>query len=68
MIRFEYPEQVYDFIRNPRDAWTLPMVEHFIEEAGLDDGDDFDVTELNEWLETELEVLEEGFNDWLDTE
>ena len=67
-MKFRYPEQVYNFISNPTDAWTAPMVEAYVEDAGLESGEDFDVEELNEWLEKELTSLQEGFEKYLDHE
>ena len=67
-MKFRYPEQVYNFISNPTDAWTAPMVEAYVEDAGLDVGEDFDVEELNEWLAIELKSIEEGYVNYLDNE
>ena len=65
-MKFRYPEQVYNFINNPTDAWTAPMVEAYVEDAGLESGEDFDVEELNEWLAIELKSIEEGYGNYLD--
>ena len=67
-MKFRYPEQVYNFINNPTDAWTAPMVEAYVEDAGLEVGEDFDVEELNEWLAIELKSIEEGYGNYLDNE
>ncbi len=67
-MKFRYPEQVYNFISNPTDAWTAPMVEAYVEDAGLEVGEDFDVEELNEWLAIELKSIEEGYVNYLDNE
>ena len=67
-MKFRYPEQVYNFINNPTDAWTAPMVEAYVEDAGLEVGEDFDVEELNEWLAIELRSIEEGYGNYLDNE
>ena len=67
-MKFRYPEQVYNFISNPTDAWTAPMVEAYVEDAGLEVGEDFDVEELNEWLAIELRSIEEGYGNYLDNE
>ena len=67
-MKFRYPEQVYNFISNPTDAWTAPMVEAYVEDAGLEVGEDFDVEELNEWLAIELKSIEEGYGNYLDNE
>ena len=67
-MKFRYPEQVYNFISNPTDAWTAPMVEAYVEDAGLESGEDFDVEELNEWLAIELKSIEEGYGNYLDNE
>ena len=67
-MKFRYPEQVYNFISNPTDAWTAPMVEAYVEDAGLELGEDFDVEELNEWLAIELKSIEEGYGNYLDNE
>ena len=67
-MKFRYPEQVYNFINNPTDAWTAPMVEAYVEDAGLESGEDFDVEELNEWLAIELKSIEEGYGNYLDNE
>ena len=65
-MRFENSEEVYKFMNNPNDAWSQPMVENYIDEVGLALDEEFDVEELNEWLEKELTSLQEGFEKYLD--
>jgi hypothetical protein len=55
-------------MNNPNDAWSQPMVENYIDEVGLALDEEFDVEELNEWLEKELTSLQEGFEKYLDNE
>ena len=64
--RFIDSDEVYNFMNNPNDAWIYPMVESYIDQTGLDLDDEFDVTELNEWLEDELSIIQDGFNNYLD--
>ena len=67
-MKFRYPEQVYNFINNPTDAWTAPMVEAYVEDAGLEEGEEFDVEELNDWIVLELRSIKEGYEKYLDHE
>ena len=67
-MRFENSEEVYKFMNNPNDAWAPPMVENYIDEVGLALDEEFDVEELNEWVEKELTSLQEGFEKYLDNE
>ena len=64
--RFIDSDEVYNFMNNHNDAWIYPMVESYIDQAGLDLDEEFDVTELNEWLEDELSIIQDGFNNYLD--
>ena len=64
--RFIDSDEVYNFMNNPNDAWIYPMGESYIDQAGLDLDEEFDVTELNEWLEDELSIIQDGFNNYLD--
>ena len=64
--RFIDSDEVYNFMDNPNDAWIYPMVESYIDQAGLALDEEFDVTELNEWLEDELSIIQDGFNNYLD--
>jgi len=66
-IKFKYPEEVYNYIATYSDAWSAPMVENYIELAGLEEGEEFDVTELNQWLEEELMSIQEGYEEYLDS-
>ena len=67
-INFKYPEEVYEYVNNFKDAWTNPMIESYLEGADLEEGDDFDTTELNEWLEEELYSIQQGYEEFLDEE
>jgi|TARA_R100001443_G_scaffold10317_1_gene19870 hypothetical protein len=67
-MKFRYPEQVYNFISNPTDAWTAPMVEAYVEDAGLEWGEEFDIDELNEWIALEQQSIKEGYEKYLDNE
>ena len=67
-INFKYPEEVYEYVNNFNDGWTNPMIESYLEGAGLEEGDDFDITELNEWLEEELYSIQQGYEEFLDEE
>ena len=44
------------------------MIESYLEGAGLEEGEDFDTTELNEWLEEELYSIQQGYEEFLDEE
>ena len=67
-INFKYPEEVYEYVNNFNDAWAIPMIESYLEGAALEEGDDFDTTELNEWLEEELHSIQQGYEEFLDGE
>ena len=67
-INFKYPEEVYEYVNNFNDAWANPMIESYLEGAGLEEGDDFDIAELNEWLEEELYSIQQGYEEFLDEE
>ena len=65
-ITFRYSEEVYNFIDRNADAWAMPMVENYVEMAGLTSGEEFDVTELNRWLDDELASIKNGYEEFLD--
>ena len=67
-INFRYSEEVYNFIDRNADAWTMPMVENYVEMAGLTFGEEFDVAELNQWLQDELHSIETGYKEFLDND
>jgi hypothetical protein len=66
-INFKYPEEVYNYITTHSDAWSAPMVENYIEMAGLEEGEEFDITELNQWIAEELASLQEGYEEYIDS-
>ena len=67
-ITFKYPEEVYEYVNNFKDGWTNPIIESYLELAGLEEGDDFDIAELNEWLEEELYSIQQGYEEFRDGE
>ena len=64
---FKNKEDVEKFLDVPGDAWFTQMVEEYmilIRAGELDYGDEFDVEELNGWIEHELESLTDGYEGW----
>ena len=65
-IKFRNSEDVYQFLRHGGDAWGMPIIEDFV--GMCDPEEDLDVTELNQWLETEYRSLTKGYEDFLDND
>ena len=64
---FNTYEDVQRFLRNGGDAWYYTMVEEYMDMiAGDLSVEEFDIEELNGWIENELCVLHEGYEDYVD--
>ena len=64
---FNTYEDVQRFLRNGGDAWYYTMVEEYMDMiAGDLSVEEFDIEELNGWIENELNVLHEGYEDYVD--
>ena len=62
-IKFQTKEDVYQFLHQGGDAWSMPLVEEYV---GMCDPDELDLYELNQWLETERHSLEIGYEEFVD--
>ena len=64
---FDNYEDVQKFLRNGGDAWYYQMVEEYMDMiAGDLSVEEFDVDELNGWIENELNSLQKGYEDYAD--
>ena len=65
---FDNYEDVMKFLRTGGDAWYYDMVEEYMDMIAGDIilDEEFDVEELNGWIENELNVLHEGYEDYVD--
>ena len=65
---FDNYEDVIKFLRTGGDAWYYNMVEEYMDMIAGDIilDEEFDVEELNGWIENELNVLHEGYEDYVD--
>jgi hypothetical protein len=64
---FDNYEDVKKFLRTGGDAWYYNMVEEYMDMiAGGLSVEEFDADELNGWIENELNVLHEGYEDYVD--
>ena len=64
---FNTYEDVQRFLRNGGDAWYYTMVEEYMDMiAGDLSVEEFDIEELNGWIENELNSVHEGYEDYVD--
>ena len=65
---FDNYQDVIKFLRTGGDAWYYNMVEEYMDMIAGDIilDEEFDVEELNGWIENELNVLHEGYEDYVD--
>tara|TARA_X000001388_G_scaffold44141_1_gene31269 strand:+ start:446 stop:664 length:219 start_codon:yes stop_codon:yes gene_type:complete len=65
---FDNYQDVIKFLRTGEDAWYYNMVEEYMDMIAGDIilDEEFDVEELNGWIENELNVLHEGYEDYVD--
>ena len=64
---FDNYEDVQKFLRNGGDAWYYQMVEEYMDMiAGDLSVEEFDIDELNGWIENELNSLQKGYEDYVD--
>jgi len=60
-------EDVKRFLQNGGDAWYYQMVEEYMDMiAGDLSVEEFDIDELNGWIENELNSLQKGYEDYAD--
>ena len=66
---FDNYEDVMKFLRTGGDAWYYSMVEEYMDMIAGDIilDEEFDVEELNGWIENELNVLHEGYENYVDS-
>ena len=65
---FDNYEDVMKFLRAGGDAWYYSMVEEYMDMiAGDLSIEEFDIEELNGWIENELNVLHEGYENYVDS-
>ena len=65
---FDNYQDVVKFLRTGGDAWYYSMVEEYMDMIAGDIilDEEFDIQELNGWIENELNVLHEGYEDYVD--
>ena len=64
---FDNYEDVMKFLRTGTDAWYYNMVEEYMDMiAGDLSVEEFDIEELNGWIENELNSLQKGYEDYVD--
>tara|TARA_R100000081_G_scaffold73889_1_gene40397 strand:+ start:218 stop:433 length:216 start_codon:yes stop_codon:yes gene_type:complete len=64
---FNNYEDVQRFLHNGGDAWYYTMVEEYMDMiAGDLSVEEFDIDELNGWIENELNSLQKGYEDYVD--
>ena len=65
---FDNYQDVIKFLRTGGDAWYYNMVEEYMDMIAGDIilDEEFDIEELNGWIENELNVLHEGYEDFVD--
>ena len=65
--RFNSFEDVKRVLHNGGDAWYYQMVEEYMDMiAGDLSVEEFDIDELNGWIENELNSLQKGYEDYAD--
>ena len=66
---FNSYEDVQRFLRNGGDAWYYTMVEEYMDMiAGDLSVEEFDIEELNGWIENELTSVQRGYEDYVDNQ
>ena len=66
---FDTYEDVQRFLRNGGDAWYYTMVEEYMDMiAGDLSVEEFDIEELNGWIENELTSVQRGYEDYVDNQ
>ena len=66
---FNTYEDVQRFLRNGGDAWYYTMVEEYMDMiAGDLSVEEFDIEELNGWIENELTSVQRGYEDYVDNQ
>ena len=67
---FNTYEDVQRFLRNGGDAWYYNMVEEYMDMIAGDIilDEEFDVEELNGWIENELTSVQRGYEDYVDNQ
>ena len=64
---FNTYEDVQRFLRNGGDAWYYTMVEEYMDMiAGDLSVEEFDIEELNGWIENELTSVQRGYEYYVD--
>lgn len=64
---FEDYEDVKKFLHTGGDAWYYSMVEEYMDMiAGDLSVEEFDIEELNGWIENELNSVQEGYENYVD--
>tara|TARA_R100000742_G_C4185244_1_gene19075 strand:+ start:153 stop:368 length:216 start_codon:yes stop_codon:yes gene_type:complete len=64
---FNTYEDVKKFLYTGGDAWYYSMVEEYMDMiAGDLSVEEFDIEELNGWIENELTSLQEGYENYVD--
>ena len=66
---FDNYQDVIKFLRTGGDAWYYNMVEEYMDMIAGDIilDEEFDIEELNGWIENELNVLHEGYENYVDS-
>ena len=60
-------DDVKKFLHTGGDAWYYSMVEEYMDMiAGDLSVEEFDIEELNGWIENELNSVHEGYEDYVD--
>jgi hypothetical protein len=67
---FDTYGDVKKFLRTGGDAWYYNMVEEYMDMIAGDVilDEEFDVEELNGWIENELNSVQEGYEDYVDSQ
>ena len=67
---FNTYEDVKKFLHTGGDAWYYSMVEEYMDMIAGDIilDEEFDVEELNGWIENELNSVQEGYEDYVDSQ
>ena len=66
---FQSYDDVQRFLYGGGDAWYYTMVEEYMDMiAGDLSVEEFDIEELNGWIENELNSVHEGYEDYVDSQ
>ena len=67
---FDNYQDVIKFLRTGGDAWYYSMVEEYMDMIAGDIilDEEFDVEELNGWIENELTSVQRGYEDYVDNQ